>query len=160
MTSLLKFGTQSGKKRGLLVLFILHSLSREPKSGYDLRKEIGEKTRGMWVPSKGTLYPVLHQLEDEHLISVSDTGKRSRIVFCLTPKGEETLATFKERSRESHKKMALYKNLIFDIFGGEKITMKGLLFEIRTTVDELPPGTEDQAVLILETCLNNLKRIP
>jgi DNA-binding PadR family transcriptional regulator len=159
MTSLLNFGTQSGKKRGLLVLYVLHSLSREPKSGYDLRKEIGEKTRGMWMPSKGTLYPVLHQLADEQLIEVSDTGKRSRIVFCLTPKGEEMLATFRERSRESHKKMALYKNLIFDILGGEKITMKGLIFEIKTTVDELPSGTEDLAVPILETCLNNLKRI-
>jgi DNA-binding PadR family transcriptional regulator len=159
MTSLLNFGTQSGKKRGLLVLYVLHSLSRKPKSGYDLRKEIGEKTRGMWMPSKGTLYPVLHQLEDEQLIEVSDTGKRSRIVFCLTPKGEEMLATFRERSRESHKKMALYKNLIFDILGGEKITMKGLIFEIKTTVDELPSGTEDLAVPILETCLNNLKRI-
>jgi DNA-binding PadR family transcriptional regulator len=159
MTSLLNFGTQSGKKRGLLVLYVLHSLSRKPKSGYDLRKEIGEKTRGMWMPSKGTLYPVLHQLADEQLIEVSDTGKRSRIVFCLTPKGEEMLATFRERSRESHKKMALYKNLIFDILGGEKITMKGLIFEIKTTVDELPSGTEDMAVPILETCLNNLKRI-
>jgi DNA-binding PadR family transcriptional regulator len=160
MTSLLKFGSQSGKKRGLLVLFILHSLSREPRSGYDLRKEIAAKTKGMWVPSKGTLYPVLHQLEDERLIKVSEIGKRSRIVFCLTPMGDETLLTFRERSRESHKKMALYKNLILDIFGGEKITLKGLLFEIKTTVEELPPGAEDQAVPILETCLNDLKRIP
>ena len=160
MTSLLKFGSQGDKKRGLLVLFILHSLSRQPRSGYDLRKEIEEKTRGMWVPSKGTLYPVLHRLEEEHLIAVSDTGKRSRIVFCLAPKGEETLLTFRERSRESHRKMALYKNLILDIFGGEQITLKGLLFEIKTTVEELPPGMEEQAVPILETCLNDLKRIP
>jgi DNA-binding PadR family transcriptional regulator len=160
MTSLLKFGSQGDKKRGLLVLFILHSLSRQPRSGYDLRKEIEEKTRGMWVPSKGTLYPVLHQLEEEHLIAVSYTGKRSRIVFCLAPKGEETLLTFRERSRESHRKMALYKNLILDIFGGEQITLKGLLFEIKTTVEELPPGMEEQAVPILETCLNDLKRIP
>jgi DNA-binding PadR family transcriptional regulator len=160
MTSLLKFGSQGDKKRGLLVLFILHSISRQPRSGYDLRKEIEEKTRGMWVPSKGTLYPVLHQLEDERLITVSDIGKRSRIVFCLTPKGEETLLTFRERRRESHKKMALYKNLILDIFGGEKCTLKGLLFEIKTSVEELPPGTEDQAVPILETCLNDLQRIP
>jgi hypothetical protein len=56
--------------------------------------------------------------------------------------------------------MALYMNLILDIFGGEKITLKGLLFEIKTTVEELPPGMEDQAVPILETCLNDLKRIP
>lgn len=159
MTSLLKFESQGDKRRGLLALFILHSLSRQPKSGYDLRKEIGEKTKGMWVPSKGTLYPVLHQLEEEHLIAVSDTGKRSRIVFCLTPEGVETLQTFRERSRELHKKMSLYKNLILDIFGGEKCTLKGLLFEIRTTVEELPPGTAEQAVPVLETCLHDLRRI-
>jgi DNA-binding PadR family transcriptional regulator len=159
MTSLLKFGSQGDKKRGLLVLFILHSLSRQPRSGYDIRKEIEVKTKGMWIPSKGALYPVLHQLEDERLIMISDTGKRSRVVFCLTPKGEETLRTFRERSRESHKKMALYKNLILDIFGGEKITLKGLLFEIKTAVEELPPGTEDRAAPILEHCLDDLKRI-
>jgi DNA-binding PadR family transcriptional regulator len=159
MTSLLKFGSRHGKERSLLALFILHSLSKSPKSGYDLLTEIKEKTGGLWVPSKGTLYPVLHQLEDERLIVVLETGKRAKTTFEVTESGKEALQTVKEQGKESHRKMALYKNLILDIFGGARVNAKGLLFEIKTTLDELPPGKEDEAVQVLEQCLEDLKRI-
>jgi DNA-binding PadR family transcriptional regulator len=159
MTSLLKFGSRHGKERSLLALFILHSLSRCPKSGYDLLTEIKEKTGGLWVPSKGTLYPVLHQLEDEHLIEVIATGKRAKTTFAVTDSGKEALQTVKEQGQENHRKMALYKNLILDIFGGARVNAKGLLFDIKTTLDELPPGDEHHAVRVLEQCLNDLKRI-
>ncbi|MCX6700901.1 MAG: PadR family transcriptional regulator [Methanomicrobiales archaeon] len=159
MTSLLKFGSRHGKERSLLALFILHSLGRCPKSGYDLLTEIKEKTGGLWVPSKGTLYPVLHQLEDEHLIEVIATGKRAKTTFAVTENGKDALQTVKEQGRESHRKMALYKNLVLDIFGGAKINAKGLLFDIKTALDELPPGDEHIAVRVLEQCLDDLKRI-
>ncbi len=159
MTSLLKFGSRQGKERSLLALFILHSLSTSPKSGYDLLAEIKEKTGGLWVPSKGTLYPLLHQLEGEHLIAVIETGKRAKTTFEVTESGRETLDTVKTQGKESHRKMALYKNLILDIFGGAKVNAKGLLFEIKTVLDELPPGNEHHAVQVLEQCLDDLKRI-
>jgi len=159
MTSLLKFGSREGKERSLLALFILHSLSKSPKSGYDLIAEIKEKTSGLWVPSKGTVYPVLHQLENEQLITVIETGKRAKTTFEVTESGRTALQTVKEQGKESHRKMALYKNLILDIFGGAKVNAKGLLFEIKTTLDELPPGKEDHAVQVLEQCLDDLKRI-
>lgn len=159
MTSMLKFGDRGGRERSLLALYILHSLNQVPKSGYELRKEIIEKTHGHWIPSKGTLYPVLHQLEEECLIMVHATGNRGRTTFALTERGVITLNTIKEQSRELHKKMALYKDLILDIFGGGKVTMKGLLFEIKTTLVELPEGNEERAVQILESCLTELKKV-
>jgi len=159
MASLLKFGSREGKERSLLAVFILHSLSKSPKSGYDLLAEIKEMTGGLWVPSKGTLYPVLHQLADEHLIAVIETGKRAKTTFEVTGSGKDALKTVKEQGKESHRKIALYKNLILDIFGGSKINAKGLLFEIKTTLDELPPGNEEHAMQVLEQCLNDLKRI-
>jgi DNA-binding PadR family transcriptional regulator len=159
MTSLFKFGSHDGKMRSLLALYILHSLQRNPASGYDLRKEIGEKTNGLWVPSKGTIYPVLLQLEEEDLIVLLSCEKRSRKVYGLTGKGAETLTTIRERGRESHKKMVLYKNLILDIFGGEKFTVKHLLFEIKTTVEAIPPGNEERVVALLEQCLVDLRSI-
>jgi DNA-binding PadR family transcriptional regulator len=159
MTSLLKFGSRHGKERSLLALFILHSLGKSPKSGYDILTEIKEKTGGLWVPSKGTLYPVLNQLKDECLIEVIETGKRAKTTFAVTESGRAALQTVKEHGRENHRKMALYKNLIFDIFGGTKMNAKGLLFDIKTTLDELPPGNEIHAVQVLEQCLHDLKRI-
>lgn len=159
MTSLFKFGSHDGKMRSLLALYILHSLKRCPASGYDLRKEIGEKTNGHWVPSKGTIYPVLVQLEEEDLIVLLSSEKRSRKVYGLTAKGADTLTTIRERGRESHKKMALYRNLILDIFGGEKFTVKQLMFEIKTAMEAVPPGNEDRTVALLEQCLSDLRSI-
>ncbi len=159
MTSLLKFGSRHGKERSLLALFILHSLNKSPKSGYDLLMEIKEKTGGLWIPSKGTLYPVLNQLKDEELIEIVATGKRAKTTFAVTETGRATLETVKEKGKEHHRKMALYKNLIFDIFGGSKINAKGLLFDIKTTLDDLTPDNENNAVRVLEQCLNDLKKI-
>jgi DNA-binding PadR family transcriptional regulator len=159
MTGLWTFASENGKERGLLALFILHSLNQQPKSGYELLKEIEEKTEGLWVPSKGTLYPILKQLEEEELIKVGETGKRSKTVFELTKKGEETLLTIKERKKESSEKLLQFKNLLIDIFGEEEITMKGLLLEIRVVIDDLTPDKKHQAVEILEQCLTDLKRI-
>jgi DNA-binding PadR family transcriptional regulator len=157
MTSLFKFGSQSGKKRGLLALFILHSIQQNPKSGYDLLKEIGVKTHGLWAPSKGTVYPLLHQMENEDLISVETSESRSRTTYRLTRKGEETLSLIKKQSRESHRKMTLYKHLIFDIFRSETTTSRGMLLAIETMLENQSPENEEQAVQILRTCLNQLR---
>ena len=163
MTSLLKFGSREGRERSLLALYILHSLSKSPKSGYDLIAEIKEKTGGLWVPSKGTLYPVLHQLEDERLISVvateMATGRRAKTTYAVTGNGKDALETVKERGREGHKKMACCRNLLVDIFGGKKAGAHGLLFDIHTALEQLPPGSDDEAARVLGQCLIDLKRI-
>lgn len=80
-------------------------------------------------------------------------------IFELTQNGKETLLTIRERKKESGEKLLQFKNLLIDIFGEEKITMKGLLFEIRDVIDDLSPNKKDQAVKILEKCLADLKRI-
>jgi DNA-binding PadR family transcriptional regulator len=154
-----KFTSKHGKDRGLLTLYMLHSLDREPKSGYALIKEISEKTEGLWVPSKGTLYPILQQLEEEGLILVCDTGKRSKSVYCLTDAGRTTLRNIKHHKKESHDKLLHVKNLLFDIFGEEKSALKGLYFELGATIDALPPETEAEAIRIVEQCHTELQRI-
>ncbi|MDD1678931.1 MAG: PadR family transcriptional regulator [Methanomicrobiales archaeon] len=158
MTSLFRFGSQDDKRRSLLALFILHSLQRDPKSGYRLLKEISEKTHGLWTPSKGTMYPLLHQMETDQLI-VQTADQRSRKIYRLTKIGEETLLRIKTQGRESHRKMILYKSLIYDIFQGEKIAPRDLLLTLETTLEELPLANEEKAVQILETCLIELKEL-
>jgi DNA-binding PadR family transcriptional regulator len=159
MTSLFKFGSQNGKRRSLLALFILHSLHQDSKSGYDLLKEIGEKTNGMWIPSKGTIYPLLHQMERDRLISVQSAELRSRKTYWLTSKGEETLSQIRAQSRESHRKTTLYKNLIQDIFRSEKTILRGLLLTVESILEEIPPGYEGRAAQVLENCLTELKEL-
>jgi DNA-binding PadR family transcriptional regulator len=65
---------ESGEVR----LAILSLLSEGPKHGYQIMKELAERSGGIYRASAGSVYPTLQQLEDEELIA-SDTvsGKRS-----------------------------------------------------------------------------------
>jgi DNA-binding PadR family transcriptional regulator len=115
----LKFdeGRRGARGRGLIQLFILHSLHKEPKSGYDLIKEITEKTGGAWVPSKGTLYSLLKKMEEEGLIIVSDTGKRSKNIFSLTAEGEETLDEIVRVRMEEREDVCIQEPALRDLRG-------------------------------------------
>jgi len=58
--------------------------------GYEMIKELDERTAGAWVPSAGSVYPTLQLLEDEGLIVGEEhEGKRR---FTLTDAGREAAA--------------------------------------------------------------------
>ncbi|OKJ61351.1 PadR family transcriptional regulator [Streptomyces sp. CB02261] len=64
---------------------ILALLKDRPMHGYEMIREIGERSDGAWKPSPGSVYPTLQLLEDEGLItSASEGGKK---LFTLTDAG-------------------------------------------------------------------------
>jgi DNA-binding PadR family transcriptional regulator len=64
-------------------------LAEEPRNGYQLMQAIEERSKGLWRPSPGSVYPTLAQLEDEGLIrSVESQGARR---FEITDAGREHL---------------------------------------------------------------------
>jgi len=162
MTSLLQFTCKKNERaRSLLALYVIHSLSKGEKSGYDILKELGELTDGAWVPSKGTLYPLLHQLEEEgQIVSVTETtGARSRAVFCLTRTGKETLKRIRAHNGEHHKKMAQYREVLTAVFGDTIRPEMNLLFDIKTVLDELPKEKSPEAAAVLRRCLEELRGV-
>src|SRR5262249_41023714 len=54
-------------KRGDVRAAALALLAEEPRNGYQIIQEIGERSGGVWRPSPGSVYPALQQLEDEAL---------------------------------------------------------------------------------------------
>ena len=61
--------------------------------GYEMIREIEERSGGFWKPSAGSIYPTLQLLEDQGLIEGEEAdGKR---LFSLTDEGR---ATFDEQS--------------------------------------------------------------
>ncbi|MCX6689489.1 MAG: PadR family transcriptional regulator [Methanoregula sp.] len=140
-------------------MYILHTLQHQQKSGYDILREIKEVTGGTWVPSKGTLYPLLHQLEAEGLIIVASTESRERTAFALTPQGLETLKKIIARGGEHYKKLAHFRHLILAILGSGTCQVTGLLFEIKMLVEDMPPGKEKVVGEILEDCRDKLKKV-
>jgi DNA-binding PadR family transcriptional regulator len=76
---------ESGEVR----LAILSLLGDGPKHGYQVMKDLEERSGGLYKASAGSIYPALQQLEDEDLIrSDQQNGKR---VYSLTDAGRKEL---------------------------------------------------------------------
>jgi len=75
---------------GEVRLAILSLLDDGPKHGYQLIKEMQERSGGLYRASAGTVYPTLQQLEDEGLIEPEK--KDGRRVYSLTDAGRAELA--------------------------------------------------------------------
>ena len=74
--------------RGDVRAAILALLAEQPMHGYQIMRELGERSGGVWRPSPGSIYPTLQQLEDEELVR-PETGDAGRRVFALTDAGQE-----------------------------------------------------------------------
>ena len=159
MIGLWKFHCKNGKERGVLVLYILHSLKNKQKSGYEILKEIEEKTKGKWVPSKGTLYPLLRQLEHEGLIKISKIDKRSKNIFELTNNGRNTLKQIQKYREESKKKFLLFKDLFIDILDKDESEIEKILFEIRDISHKKSHKNKEKIRKILKKCLSELRAV-
>jgi DNA-binding PadR family transcriptional regulator len=77
--------------RGDVRAAILALLAEQPMHGYQIMRELGERSGGVWRPSPGSIYPTLQQLEDEELVR-PETGDAGRRVFALTDAGREAQA--------------------------------------------------------------------
>ena len=74
---------------GEVRLALLSLLGERPQHGYELMKQLEERSGGMYRASAGTVYPALAQLQDEGLIlSESEDAKR---VYRLSDAGREEL---------------------------------------------------------------------
>lgn len=58
------------------ILDVLGAAS-EPLNGYQVIREIAERTNGAWKPSPGSVYPTIAQLVDEDLIEDAPTGRKT-----------------------------------------------------------------------------------
>ncbi len=72
-------------KRGDVRAAILALLSEQPRHGYEIIREIGERSGGFWKPSPGSVYPTLQMLADEGLVTSKDEGGKK--LFELTETG-------------------------------------------------------------------------
>jgi PadR family transcriptional regulator PadR len=80
--------------RGALELAVLALIHAKPRYGYDLLTSLGEATNGFLVVKEGTVYPVLHRLEDAGYLSASWEAEGRgvpRKYYAITPAGRERL---------------------------------------------------------------------
>jgi PadR family transcriptional regulator PadR len=79
---------------GVPELLVLQLLSRQPLYGYELVKEIRRSSREAFDFGEGCIYPILHRLESDGLLTSRRAlvGGRSRVVYRLTDRGAARLA--------------------------------------------------------------------
>jgi len=83
-------------RRGDVRTALLSLLAERPMHGYDLMRELAERSGGAWHPSPGSVYPTLQMLEDEGLVTGEEQeGKR---VFSITDAGRAEVEARKERA--------------------------------------------------------------
>ena len=78
-------GTRVG--RGEVRLAVLALLAEQPMHGYQIIREIEERSGGNWKPSAGSVYPTLQLLADEGLISAEESNGRK--IYSLTDAGRK-----------------------------------------------------------------------
>lgn len=76
-------------EQGDLKLVILRLLDEKPRHGYEVIKELEERSGGRYTPSPGTVYPTLTMLEEMGYASSSDDAGRK--VFAITDEGRKFL---------------------------------------------------------------------
>lgn len=96
--------------RGVAEPVVLKLLSERMMYGYEIIKQVNERTNGEFQWKEGTLYPCLHRLEGQGLIRSSWelSGSKPRRYYTITPKG---LAAMQEKVEEA-KKFAGALNLL------------------------------------------------
>jgi len=83
-------------RRGDVRSAVLAVLADRPLHGYEVIRQLEERSGGMWSPSPGSVYPTLQMLQDEGLLTSSEQdGKR---VYALTEAGRTELAERRERA--------------------------------------------------------------
>ena len=89
-----------------LDLIVLWLLKTKPRWGYEINIEIRERFK-VYL-SAGTLYPLLHSLEDKRYIEgvwESEKG-RGRRIYRITPEGELFLNAGEKASQELLRKLS------------------------------------------------------
>lgn len=80
-------------EKGFLKFILLDLLREKPSHGYDLIRELEERSHGFYIPSPGSIYPVLQKLCEKGMISCQD--QEGRKTYTITADG---LKLLKERA--------------------------------------------------------------
>ena len=77
-------------EQGDLKYVILQLLAEKPRHGYEIIKELSDRSGGAYSPSAGTVYPTLSLLEDLGYASVT-TEEGGKKVYAITDEGRRYL---------------------------------------------------------------------
>ena len=83
-------------RKGSTPLLLLSVLAANKMYGYQIMRELEQRSEGYFTMTAALLYPALHQLEADGLVKSEwqeGQGRRRRKYYAITPKGRKALAS-------------------------------------------------------------------
>ena len=155
------FGGGRMFEQGDLKLVILRLLDEKPRHGYDIIKELEERSGGRYTPSAGAVYPTLTMLEDlgYAVATPEDGGKK---VYAITDAGRAHLAENRNTVDELFERVGQIGDAVFgDGVRPARDAMIALAKEFGGAMMNGKRSSDDVAriVEILERAANELRAV-
>jgi len=139
-------------QKGYIRVAALILINKRPAHGYEIMKEIKEKTRGFWTPTAGGMYPILRDLENsKYIVGEWEIQKNRKLkTYRITNSGRQILQSVIIKQNEITKNMGtLFREFARDVLN------------IETDVHPAPPMPSFFSVFLeeeKETDVRELKR--
>ncbi|AKB50502.1 Transcriptional regulator, PadR family [Methanosarcina barkeri str. Wiesmoor] len=99
-------------RRAFLKYIVLKIIKEKPTHGYDIIKTVELRSNGRWIPSAGSIYPILEKLESKGFIQ--SEGIERRKVYTITPKGVKGLDRMTQEKLELLNEMSRIVNNVIE----------------------------------------------
>jgi DNA-binding PadR family transcriptional regulator len=130
-------------QKGYIRIGVLILLNKKPAHGYEIMKEIKDRTKGFWQPTPGGGYPVLRNLEKSGYIKGRwETQKNRNLkIYTITPQGEAIL------KRAILKQSEIFENIsnLFREFATDVLNIKDPNAPIPPMPSMFTPFLEDKS---------------
>lgn len=144
-----------------LRLILLALIGDAPRHGYDLIREIEERTGGAYVPSPGVVYPTLTMLADMGQIEERESEGAKKL-YGITAEGEAHLKDNIEQVALLMGRLAELGNMRERTDGGPiRRAMGNLKTVLRDRVmrDEVSPDTLHEVAAIIDEAAQRIERL-
>ena len=148
-------------EQGDLKLVILRLLDEKPRHGYEIIKELEERSHGRYTPSAGAVYPTLTMLEDlGYAVATPEEGGKK--VYAITETGRAHLAENRPMVDELFDRVSQIGDAVFgDGVRPARDAMIGLAKEFGSAMMNGRRSPEQIAAIteILERAASELRRV-
>jgi DNA-binding PadR family transcriptional regulator len=158
-------GGRGGRRRlfdgGDLRLVLLALIEQQPRHGYDLIREIKERTGGVYAPSPGVVYPTLTLLADMALVA-EQAEDGARKAYAITEAGVAHLDEQRELVEALLARLTAVGSMTARTSGGP---VKRAMGNLRTVLgqrlggEEVAPETLHAVAAILDEAAQRIERL-
>ncbi len=130
-------------QKGYIRVAVLILVNKKPSHGYEIMKDIKDRTQGFWKPTAGGVYPVLRSLEKAGYIAGEWTTKRNRQIktYCITEAGRQILSHALIKQSE----IAASMNSLFQEFSRDVLNVEASDFPFRAMASPFSAFLEEES---------------